>query len=64
MRVDKVCGWIKFWVASVCQSNNLHPIDMSIPISSVAEHWTVEVKVPGSNLARAVFSFFSLFSLF
>ena len=41
--------------------NNLHPLDMSIPNSSVAEHWTVEVKVPGSNLARAVFSFFLFF---
>ena len=41
--------------------NNLHPLDMSIPNSSVAEHWTVEVKVPGSDLTRALFSLFLFF---
>ena len=44
--------------------NNLHPLDMSIPNGSVAEHWSVDVKVPGSNLARAVFSFFLFFLFF
>ena len=44
--------------------NNLHPPFISIPSSSVVEQWSAEVKVLGSNLVRAVFSFFPFFLFF